>query len=120
MPLDQTLLAVHPTPEPDLRRKASLLRKPSISSRQRSQQSLRDREAGRDMTSIRLEDLRPSMGTNVGQVRARGQPWDASVLAGPPATATGNARSAPDKMTRVKGDQADQHGKKEGCKCLVM
>lgn len=123
IPIDPSQLAA---PQEELRRKPSLLRKASISSRQRSQQSLRDRERERgeqrDLTSIRLEDLKPAnantAGDSPGHAQPRGQqPWDNNHVSGPH---TGNALGAPGVSARGKNGSVDQHGKKEGCKCLIM
>jgi hypothetical protein len=124
VPLDQTLAGIpQPTPpQAEVRRKPSLLRKPSVSSRQRSLQSLRERERDRerergeerDLTTIRLEDLRPSPSPS----QAQRQPWESSVVAGPPPGGkTGVAGNNPSRA-RVKPE--GQHGKKEGCKCVIM
>ena len=119
IPLDSAALSLAP-PEEGIKRKPSLLRKASSSRRQRSQQSIRDREneSNKVSATIQLDHLR----TNTNERGASG--WDPSVLSGRndgPANPTKPITTKTNITNRPNHRELDgEHGKKGGCKCLIM
>lgn len=119
VPLDSAAMSLAP-PEEGLKRKPSLLRKASSSRRQRSQQSIRDREneINKVSATIRLDHLR----TNTDDRGASG--WDPSVLSGRhdgSANITRPTNTNTNTTNRPEPRELDgEHGKKGGCKCLIM
>jgi hypothetical protein len=119
IPLDSAAMSLAP-PEEGIKRKPSLLRKASSSRRQRSQQSMRDREneSNKVSATIQLDHLR----TNANERGASG--WDPSMLSGRnggTANPTKPTNTNTNMTNRSKPRELDgEHGKKGGCKCLIM